>query len=134
MEKRSVLSRPSRWIEELKGLTFKDVFESKRDVRKIGADVYQIKSRVEPIASLYIDLVEERKEATLQTEQKTAKILASRTPAPSIVDMATDAAKDAATAISSAATAATAAATSAIIGQRVKAKTIRLKTPGPPLA
>jgi hypothetical protein len=56
MEKRSVLSRPEKWIEELRGLNFKDVFASKRDQRKIGADVYQVKRRVEPISSLYIDL------------------------------------------------------------------------------
>jgi hypothetical protein len=56
MEKRSILSRPEKWIEELRGLNFKDVFASKRDQRKIGADVYQVKRRVEPISSLYIDL------------------------------------------------------------------------------
>ena len=56
MEKRSSLARPSKWIEELPGLSFKDVFASKRDDRKIGALVYQVKRRVEPISSLYIDL------------------------------------------------------------------------------
>lgn len=56
MEKRSKLSRPDTWIEVLNGLTFKDVFASKRDDRKIGADVFQVKRRVEPIISLYIDL------------------------------------------------------------------------------
>jgi hypothetical protein len=36
----------------------KDVFESKRDIRKLGKGVlvHQIKRRVEPISSLYIDL------------------------------------------------------------------------------
>lgn len=57
MERRSALVSPDRWIEELPGLTFKDVFASKRDVRKIGASVYQIKRRVEPIESLYVNLV-----------------------------------------------------------------------------
>jgi len=56
MERRTALITPGRWIEELDGLTLKDVFASKRDVRKIGATVYQIKRRVEPIESLYVDL------------------------------------------------------------------------------
>lgn len=56
MERRTALITPGRWIEELDGLTLKDVFASKRDVRKIGASVYQIKRRVEPIESLYVDL------------------------------------------------------------------------------
>lgn len=56
MERRGALISPDRWIEEIPGLTFKDVFASKRDIRKIGASVYQIKRRVEPIESLYVDL------------------------------------------------------------------------------
>ena len=56
MEKRTKLSRPEIWIETLPGLLLKDVFASKRDVRKIGADVFQIKRRLEPILSLYVDL------------------------------------------------------------------------------
>jgi len=63
MEKRSAIDRPEKWIEDLAGLTLKDVFESKRDNRKIGsgAIVYQIKRRVEPISSLYIDFEAEAK-------------------------------------------------------------------------
>ena len=56
MEKRSRLSYPEKWIESLGGLSLKDIFASKRDVRKIGSDVEQIKRRVEPITSLYVDL------------------------------------------------------------------------------
>jgi len=56
MEKRSSLAYPDKWIEELEGLNFKDVFASKRDVRKIGASVFQVKRRVEPITGLYVDL------------------------------------------------------------------------------
>jgi len=56
MEKRSALARPVKWVEELEGISFKDVFASKRDDRKIGAPVYQVKRRVEPISSLYVDL------------------------------------------------------------------------------
>jgi hypothetical protein len=58
MEKRSRLSRPETWIETLGGLSLKDVFSSKRDNRKIGDDVFQIKRRVEPLTSLYVDLEE----------------------------------------------------------------------------
>ena len=63
MEKRSAIDRPEKWIEDLTGLTLKDVFESKRDIRKIGsgAIVHQIKRRVEPISSLYIDFEAEAK-------------------------------------------------------------------------
>jgi len=57
MERRTALLSPERWIEGIPGLSLKDVFESKRDIRKIGAHVYQIKRRVEPIESLYVDLV-----------------------------------------------------------------------------
>jgi len=56
IERRSSLVRPQQWIEELESLTFKDVFASKRDVRKIGSSVFQLKRRVEPISSLYVDL------------------------------------------------------------------------------
>ena len=59
MEKRSSIVRPERWIEELEGLTFKDVFASKRDDRKIGSSVFQVKRRVEPISSFYVDLAAE---------------------------------------------------------------------------
>jgi hypothetical protein len=57
MEKRSAIDRPEKWIEELADLTLKDVFESKKDSRKLGKGVmvYQIKRRVEPIRSLYVD-------------------------------------------------------------------------------
>ena len=57
MEKRSSIDRPEKWIEELPDLTLKDVFESKKDSRKLGKGVivYQIKRRVEPIRSLYVD-------------------------------------------------------------------------------
>ena len=56
MDRRRELRYPEVWIEDIEGLTLVDVFASKRDVRKIGADLYQVKSRVEPIESLYVDL------------------------------------------------------------------------------
>ena len=60
VERRSSLVTPQKWIEEIPGLTLKDVFASKRDVRKIGSSVYQIKRRVEPIESLYVDVGSEQ--------------------------------------------------------------------------
>jgi len=74
MERRAALARPETWVEELKGLTFKDVFASKRDVRKIGAPVYQVKRRVEPITSLYVDLGAAGQAATAQAEQAAATL------------------------------------------------------------
>lgn len=77
MEKRALLSRPERWIEDLYGLSFIDVFESKRDQRKIGVPVFQIKRRIEPITSLYADLaqaaaaVEPEPESKEEVEVKT---------------------------------------------------------------
>lgn len=80
MEQRSALARPETWIEELEGLTLKDVFASKRDVRKIGSPVYQMKRRVEPITSLYVDLGAAGQAATVQAEQAAAT-LAQKTAA-----------------------------------------------------
>lgn len=54
MEKRKALQYPERFIAELTGITLKDIFQSKRDMRKV--DIFQIKHRVEPITSLYVDL------------------------------------------------------------------------------
>ena len=57
MEKRKALQYPERFIEEVKGVTLKDIFQSKRDMRKIdGGVLFQITHRVEPITSLYVDL------------------------------------------------------------------------------
>ncbi len=56
MEKRKALQYPERFIEEIKGVTLKDIFESKRDMRKVEGGVVLIKHRVEPITSLYVDL------------------------------------------------------------------------------
>ena len=69
IEKRSRLSRPEIWIETISGLTLKDVFASKRDDRKIGADMYQVKRRVEPILSLYVDLEAPAAESAEQVQQ-----------------------------------------------------------------
>lgn len=54
MEKRKTLQYPERFIEEIESVTLKDIFESKRDMRKVN--IFKIKNRVEPITSLYVDL------------------------------------------------------------------------------
>jgi len=114
MEKRSNLARPERWIESLPGLTLVDIFDSKRDIRKVGVDVFQVKSRVEPISSLYVDLGAAAAAAAAAAEAKeqgdAAAKAAKSVKAP--VLPATDAA------------AAAAAKTGAIIGQK---RTIRVK-------
>ena len=57
MERRKGMAYPESWIEEIGGVSRKDVFESKRDQRKLpGGLFYQIKRRVEPVSSLYVDL------------------------------------------------------------------------------
>jgi hypothetical protein len=57
MERRKSMAYPQIWIESLSGVTRTEVFESKRDTRKLpgGGTVYQVKRRVEPISSLYVD-------------------------------------------------------------------------------
>ena len=127
MERRSVLLSPERWIEELDGLTFKDVFASKRDVRKIGANVYQIKRRVEPIESLYVNLAAPQ---ALQGEGEAGP----PAPAAPAASLAAAAAATAAAAAASAQAPRTAAeaAQGVIIGQKkvIKAKTALSKLPG----
>lgn len=57
MERRKALQYPERFIEGILGVTLKDIFQSKRDVRKVeGGVLHAIKYRVEPITSLYVDL------------------------------------------------------------------------------
>lgn len=128
MDRRSKLAYPEKWIEELSGLTLKDVFESKRDTRKIGykVDVYQIKRRVEPITSLYVDLGAAAAQAVLQAEEKEAATIAE-----SVAATAAEAAAKTAKAIATTVTAGTdalataaAATRGAIIGQR---RSIKLK-------
>jgi hypothetical protein len=89
MGRRRGLRYPEIWIEEIPGLTLVDVFASKRDTRSMGANVYQVKTRVEPIESLYVDLgglaaaanvsAEEEEDsaaaATVVEEKKTVKPL-----------------------------------------------------------
>jgi len=74
IDQRSKLAHPSSWIESKEGLTFKDIFERKRDIRKIGEPVFQIKRRVEPIESLYIDLGAAAALETAKKEQEEAAI------------------------------------------------------------
>ena len=57
MERRSTLARPDTWIEGDDTLTYKDIFMRERDVRKVKWEVFTLKRRVEPISSLYVDVV-----------------------------------------------------------------------------
>jgi hypothetical protein len=68
MERRSALQSPGKWIEELGGLTLKDVFASKRDERKLGSNFYQIKRRVEPIESLFVNIAVPGSESEVKTK------------------------------------------------------------------
>ena len=84
MEKRSAIDRPEKWIEDIAGLTLKDVFESKRDIRKIGSGtlgiVHQIKRRVEPISSLYIDFEAEAKAVEPEIEAPPLEVQSLQAP------------------------------------------------------
>jgi hypothetical protein len=89
MSQRNAIKVQSQWIEEIAGLSLKDIFESTRDVRKIGADLFQVKRRPETIESLYVDLAkaaadeEVAQEATLLGSLIPKKIKAKTTaPAP----------------------------------------------------
>ena len=57
MERRSTLARPDTWIEGDDTLTFKDIFMRERDQKKLKWEVFMLKRRVEPISSLYVDVV-----------------------------------------------------------------------------
>ena len=130
MEQRSTLAHPERWIEEKMGLTLKDVFESKRDTRKIGKNVavFQVKRRVEPISSLYVDL------GAAAAAAETAAANAEAAEAQKIMDAEAAAAEKTAKSIAASTAPVSApltAAQGAIIGQR---RTIKFKKPtGPPV-
>jgi hypothetical protein len=130
MIKRSRLARPEQWIEELPGLTLKDIFESKRDISKIGSDVYQMKRRVEPITSLYVDLGAAADAAQLAAEEKDAARAASTVAAGLAKTAATTAKRIAATLLPQAPTAEESARTGAVIGVK---KVLKLKKTLPPV-
>lgn len=138
MDKRAALAHPDKWIEELPGLTFKDVFESKRDTRKLGKKVmvYQIKRRVEPIESLYVDLGAAADRATQPSAAADTGIAASIASAASAaaatvgsISAAVTGTVPTATAATAEGRAASAAARGALIAQ---ARSSRLKKSAPP--
>ena len=107
MERRSTLARPDRWIEGDDTLTYKDIFMRERDLKKLKWEVFMLKRRVEPISSLYVDVV------VPVVEGAAAPSAAPVAPAPSAAPAAP---------VPSAAPAAPAGqapATGAIIGRRV---------------
>ena len=123
MSQRNAIKVQSQWIEELPGLTLKDVFESTRDVRKIGADVYQVKRRPETIESLYVDLA---KAAADEEVAQEAALLGSLVPKKT---------KEKATVASPQAAAAAPVATAADVRQGAivaQTKKFKLKATGAP--
>jgi hypothetical protein len=131
MERRSALSHPEVWIESIKGLTLKDIFESKRDTRKVAdnSELYQVKRRVEPISSLYVDVGVAAAAAVAKAEGDEAAEIDARIAAEARAKAAKTAAAIAATAAAPPKPSAQ-AAQGAIIGKRV----IKIKkTPAPPV-
>ena len=99
MDRRRSLRYPEAWIESLGGLTLVDVFASKRDARKLDAYVYQVKNRVEPIESLYVDLGAAAATANAEAEDEEEFVLAvpktAEVKAPAKVPTAEERAKGA---------------------------------------
>lgn len=126
MEQRSALARPEVWIEEISGLSAVDIFESKRDIRKLGGPVYQVKRRVEPISSLYVDLGQAAAQATVAAESAEAAEAASVMAAEAAATQATLQKQIKATEIKAAPTTQQKATTGAIVGQR---RTIKVRNP-----
>lgn len=120
MEQRSALARPEVWIEEVEGMTLKDVFESKRDIRKLNSTLFQVKRRVEPLTSLYVDLGEAAAAAAVASELQDAATAQATMEAAAAAKAAKTAKEIQATAQlgTDAAAAATKATQGAIIAQR----------------
>ena len=128
MERRSALVHPEVWIELIKGLTLKDIFESKRDTRKIANNVgvYQVKRRVEPISSLYVDIGAAAAAAVAKAEYEEAEEIDARIAA----EVQEKTAKAAAAVAATAAPVAKPSAEGSIIGKRM----IKMKKTAPSAA
>lgn len=82
MHQRNMLTRPEQWIENIGGLTYKDIFASKTDVRSLGHLVRVLKRRVESVDSLYVDLgAAAAAEKRAEEEMTDAALAAARTEA-----------------------------------------------------
>jgi len=114
LTQRSLLARPDTWIETVEGLNFKDIFLRARDVRKLGWDLYQLKRRVEPISSLYVDVAPVA--ATVAAPAPAAPVAGAPAPAAPVAQVQAQAPKQS-------------AATAAIVGKRV----LKLKKATPAL-
>ena len=119
MEQRRTIAYPEVTIKELEGITRKDIFDSKRDIRKVEGVglVYQLAHRIEPIASLYVDLGAAAGAALMKAEEDDAELQAA-----ALAQAAAAAAAKAAAQVKSPEE----AAKGAIIGTR---KLIKLKKP-----
>ena len=121
MERRRTMVYPEIWIKTLTGINRTDIFESKRDIRKVegGGVVFQVAHRIEPITSLYTDLGAVAGAALREAEEADAQAAATV--------VAEKAAKKAATIAAAIPKTAAESAQGAIIGAR---KVIKLKKPG----
>lgn len=63
MDSRSKLAHPQTWIDELRSVSLKDIFETKRDLGNVKGVLFQVKKRVEPIETLYVTMDEAKLEA-----------------------------------------------------------------------
>lgn len=121
MERRRTMVYPEIWIKTLTGINRTDIFESKRDIRKVegGGVVFQVAHRIEPITSLYTDLGAAAGAALREAEEADAQAAATV--------VAEKTAKKAATIAAATPKTAAESAQGAIIGAR---KVIKLKKPG----
>jgi len=131
MEQRRTIAYPEVTIKELEGITRKDIFDSKRDIRKVegGCLVYQLAHRIEPIASLYVDLGAAAGAALMKAEEEDGRAAADAKAQAAQAKAQAAQAKAQATAARAAAAQVKSpeeAAKGAIIGTR---KVIKLKKP-----
>jgi hypothetical protein len=138
MEKRAALAHPQKWIEGISGLSMQDIFEGKRDKRKLASNsdkkkvlLYQIKRRVEPIESLYIDLGAAADKASIAAPVAAPVAAPIASIAAPLTSTLADTASSVVNAATSALTDVAEAARGAIIGQR---RTIKLKKTVPTVA
>jgi hypothetical protein len=128
MSQRNTIAYPTEWIEEIKGLTLTDIFESKRDTRKIASELYQVKRRAEPIETLYVDLAKAADEEVAKEATLLGSLVPKKTKAK--VATATVASPQAPVATAAVATAQADARQGAIVAQTKKS--FKLKAAGAP--
>lgn len=129
MEKRSALARPEVWIHKNDSLTLKDVFGAKRALGVLKYPVWDLKRRVEPISTLYVDIGAAAAAEKAQQEAAEGAVLEEARLKQEQKVAAQAAAAAAATEVPQGPTAEQQARTGAIVGQKRK---ITLKKTAPP--